>query len=461
HILDPEKGRSTRLTIGVPADLVATRPRYVKGNRYIRDAAISPTGARAVFEFRGEIVTVPAEKGDPRNLTNTTGVHERSPIWSPDGKSIAYFSDEGGEYKLHVRSQDGNGDVRKYELSGSGFYDSPIWSPDSQKIAFADNSWSLYWIDLKTGATKKVASESRLGPARDESVSHSWSPDSKWIVYSLNTKADIQTIYGYSLEENKSYPITDGLSEVSEAIFDQSGKYLYFFGSTNAGPVKDWFAQSTADSRATEALYVAVLRKDLPSPLAKESDEEKGVLPQKDESKKEDTTAPVEPMRIDFADINNRILSIPVPSADYFNQRTGTAGQIYYTEVLPLNANLQPNTPRGTLHHYDLNTRKDEVLMTGIDHYELSADKKKILYKARDEWGIVGSKEKSQTGQGKLKTDAIEVFIDPQAEWKQIFDEAWRINRDYFYATNMHGVDWNAARKKYEVFLPHIAVRND
>ena len=315
NILDPEKDRSTRLAIGVPADLVATRPRYVKGNNYIRHASISPSGARAVFEFRGEIVTVPAEKGDPRNLTNTPGVNERSPIWSPDGQSVAYFSDEGGEYKLHVRNQDGSGSVRKYELNGAGFYDTPSWSPDSQKIAFSDNSWSFYWIDLKTGATKKIASEPIHGPSRDETIQHSWSPDSKWIVYTLSNKAYIQAVHAYSLDQDKSYPVTDGLSEVSNPVFDQSGKYLYFFGSTDAGPVKDWFAQSNVDMRDTESLYISVLRKDLPSPLAKESDEEKGT--QKEDNAKEDKSAASEPFRIDFADINNHILSIPLPAASY------------------------------------------------------------------------------------------------------------------------------------------------
>jgi tricorn protease len=459
HILDPEKGRSTKLTIGVSSDLVATRPRYVKGNRYIRNAAVSPSGARAVFEFRGEIVTLPAEKGDPRNLTNTTGVNERSPIWSPDGKSVAYFSDEGGEYKLHVRNQDGSGDVRKYELNGAGFYDAPTWSPDSQKIAFVDNSWSFYWIDLKTGMTKKIAAQPINGPASFETIQHSWSPDSKWIVYTLNTRSLIQTVNAYSLDENKSYPITDGLSNVSNPVFDQSGKYLYFFGSTDAGPVKDWFALSNADMRETQSLYLCVLRKDLLSPLAKESDEEKSA--QRDEGPKEDKPAPNEPFRIDFADINNRILSIPLPAAMYEKLETGAAGQLYYLETLPPASVLPGNVPRGALHHFDLNTRKDEVLISGINDFDLTSDKKKLLYRFRNEWGIVSSKDKSQAGQGKLRTESIEVFIEPQAEWKQIFDEAWRINRDYFYATNMHGVDWTAAKKKYEVFLPHVAVRND
>jgi tricorn protease len=172
HIFDPKSSRSSKLTIGVSADLVETRARFVKGVRYIRDASISPTGARAVFEFRGEILTVPAEKGDSRNLTNTTGANERSPIWSPDGKSIAYFSDESGEYELHIRNQDGKGDVRKIKVAGAGFYDVPAWSPDSQKISYADNSWSLFWLDLKTGATKKIASEYQYGglPTRSGSL---------------------------------------------------------------------------------------------------------------------------------------------------------------------------------------------------------------------------------------------------------------------------------------------------
>jgi tricorn protease len=218
HLFDPKNAKSARLTIGVSADLVETRTRFVKGPRYIRNASLSPTGARAVFEFRGEIVTVPAEKGDPRNLTNTPAAHERSPSWSPDGKSIAYFSDESGEYELHIRSQDGKGEVRKYKMmDGAGFYEDPVWSPDSQKIAYVDNSWSLYWMNAKTGeGCKKVGSEYLYGPSRARTIHHVWSPDSKWIVYTLNTKAYIQAVHAYSIEQDKSYPVTDGLSEVSD-----------------------------------------------------------------------------------------------------------------------------------------------------------------------------------------------------------------------------------------------------
>lgn len=458
HIFDPKSGRSTKVTVGVSADLVETRPRFVKGARYIRNASLSPTAARAALEFRGEIVTVPAEKGDTRNLTNTTAAHERSPAWSSDGKSIAYFSDESGEYELHVRSQDGKGDVRKIKLSGAGFYADPVWSPDSQKISYSDNSWSLYWLDLKTGAAKKIGSEYLYGPSRARTIYHAWSPDSKWLAYTLSTKANIQTVYAYSTEQDKSFTITDGLSEVTEPVFDESGKYLYFLGSTNAGPVKEWFAQSNADMRSTSSLYLTVLRSNLPNPLAKESDEEKGI--QKDEKPKEPPKAP-EPFSIDFAGINNRILSIPLPTRNYSKLQAGTAGQFYYVES-PEDANPVPGGPeRAVLHQYDLNKRKDDLFIPGVSDYIVSADKKKILYRSNAVWSIVAVTPKPAPGAGRINVDDIEVRIDPRAEWTQIFNEAWRINRDYLYAPNMHGADWRAMRQKYAAFLPHLATRGD
>lgn len=487
HLFDPQTERSNKLTIGVAADLLELRERYVRGARWIRNAHLSPSGARAVFEFRGEIITFPAEKGDYRNLTQSPGVHERSPVWSPDGRYIAYFSDESGEYELHVKPQDGKGEVKKYKLNGAGFYDALVWSPDSQKISFADNSWSLYWIDLKSGAVKKIASEYIYGPSRIRSVFSSWSPDSRWVVYTLNTQTYIQKVFVYSLEKDKSYPITDGLSEVAEPVFDPSGKYLYFLSSTDAGPVKQWFDMSNADLRATYSLYLVVLRKDLPNPLAKESDEEKGkpeekaaVKPESETGRQTQTPAPkakpkpeamsVEAKKeetvIDLDGLNQRILALPISPANYRNLQVGESGHLYYLELpsLPLGsamAQMGAGATGAKLHHFDLKTRKDEVVMEGIGNYILSADKKKILYAARDTWGITNLAAKIQPGQGRINVDSIEVKINPAAEWRQIFNEAWRINRDYFYATNMHGCDWPAMKKKYEIFLPHLACRSD
>jgi tricorn protease len=473
HVLDSGAAASHPLTIGIPADLRETRPRFVKGTRYIRNAALSPSGARAAFEFRGEIVTVPGEKGDTRNLTGTPGAHERSPAWSADGKQIAYFSDASGEYALHVASQDGKGEPRAFKIEGAGFYRAPIWSPDSQKIAYIDNSQSVYWIDLKTGVSKKVATQHTYSPIDD--MQHAWSPDSKWIAYTVDTQPLSRAIHAYSIDQNRSFPITDGLSEVSEPVFDRSGKYLYFFGSTDAGPVRDWFAQSGADMRATRSIYLVVLRNDLPSPLARESDEEKGPKNEKDaesdsgsgtpssdasgkadakdQPSKPETPAPKpETFRLDFGDIQYRILDLPVPAADLSNLQTGTAGLVYYLKTADEKASLQ---------RYDLNTRKNETVLAEATDYVVSGDGKKMLYRAGSNWSIVATAKKVEPSEGRIAADAIEVKIDPRAEWTQIFNEAWRINRDYFYAPNMHGVDWKAARDKYAAFLPHVGTRAD
>lgn len=460
HTFDPRSGRTTKITVGVSADLVETRPRFVRGGRYIRNASLSPTGARAAFEFRGEIVTVPAEKGDTRDLTNSMAAHDRSPAWSPDGKSIAFFSDESGEYEMQIRNQDGKGEVRKLKLSGAGFYDDPVWSPDSQKISYTDNSWSIYWLDVKTGISKKIGSEYLYGPSRTRTIYHSWSPDSKWLAYTLSTRANIQTVYAYSLEQNKSFTITDGLSEVTEPVFDDNGKYLYFLGSTNAGPVKEWFAQSNADMRFTSSLYLAVLRNNLPNPLAKESDEEKGIAP-KEEKPKEGPKPTPEPFSIDIEGINNRILSLALPAGNYSNLKAGAPGQFYYVQS-PEDDNPVPNAPeRAVLHQYDLEKRKDDSFINGVSDYYVSGDRKKIMFRSNTAWSIVAVTPKPQPGAGKINVDEIEVRIDPRAEWNQIFNEAWRINRDFFYAPNMHGANWAAMKTRYAVFLPHLATRGD
>jgi len=462
YVFNPQDKQSSKLTIGVAADLLGVRRRYVKGSRYIRGASISPSGARAVFEFRGEIITVPAEKGDPRNLTNTTGVHERSPVWSPDGKFIAYFSDKSGEYELHIKQQDGKTEAKQFKLNGSGFYAEPVWSHDSKNISFTDNARSLYWLNVETGMIKKIASEYLYSPGAFGTIRGVWSPDSKWICYTLNTAAYTQKVYVYSLEENKSYAITDGLSDVSDPVFDKSGKYVYFFASTDAGPIKHWFAMSNIDIRMTRAIYLATLRKDIPSPLAKESDEEKGIEKEEESEEKEsekEKDKPEEPFSIEFDGLNCRIISLPVPAGNFFSLQTGDEGHIYYLEAPPTARG--PGAKETNLHKYDLNDRKDKVIMSGVNGYQISADKKKILYISGNSWGIAPLSDNIESGKGKLKTDDIEVLIDPTAEWNQIFHEAWRINRDYFYATNMHGTDWKAMREKYSVFLRHLTCRSD
>lgn len=452
---DPTARTARKLTLGVPADLRETRARFVSGAQWIRNASVSTTGARAVFEFRGEIMTVPAEKGDPRNLTLSTGAHERSPAWSPDGARVAYFSDAAGEYELHVASHDGKGEVKTFKPMGAGFYSDLQWAPDSGNVAYTDNSHSLFVLDLKTGAAKKIASAKVYAPR--STVTYGWSPDSKWVAYTANTQALAMRLSAYSIEQGRSFPITDDLAEVSEPVFDRSGKYLYLFGSTNAGPVLDWFAQSTTDNNRTRNVYLIVLRNDLPSPLARESDEEKpektALKDEKSAADKEKEKKPAtEPVRIDFDGIEYRILDLPVPAGDLSNLQAGEANVIFYQ---------RRTTGEAALHRFDLAKRKDEAALERVRTYRLSADGKKLLYASQDTWSIVPIAAKISGTEGRLNIGAIEVKIDPRVEWNQILDEVWRINRDYFYAPNMHGADWAAMRKKYEPFLSDVAVRSD
>lgn len=467
HVFDLQDARSKKLSISIATDLPELRRRYVTGARHIRDASISPSGARAVFEFRGEIITVPAEKGDPRNLTNTPGAHERSPVWSPDGKSIAYFSDESGEYKLYIKQHDGKGKRKEYKIKGSGIYSKLIWSPDSKKMTFTDNARNLYLIELKNGKSEKIASEYRNTPDAFGILRGNWSPDSKWIAYTLDSAALIKQVHVYSIDNKKSFPITDGLSDVSDPVFDESGKYIYFFASTDAGPINNWFAMSTSEKRSTRAIYLATLQKELLSPLAKESDEEEGAG-KEEEDEKEENGKTVETIAIDFEGLNKRIISLPVDAGNLFSLQVGDEGQVYYLQA-PADAR-GPGEEGAKLHIYDIKEREDKTILSDVNSYQLSKNKKQILYHTEEAWNIVSSSDmaesssdtdKAESSEGELKIDAIQVHIDPMAEWSQIFHEAWRINRDYFYATNMHGVDWEAMREKYKVFLPHLTSRSD
>ncbi|MEP7346670.1 MAG: PDZ domain-containing protein, partial [Gemmatimonadaceae bacterium] len=459
HFFDPwADAPSRKIAIGVAADLRELRPRFVKGPQYVRNVAVSPSGARVAFEYRGEIVTLPAEKGDARNLTNSPGANDRSPAWSPDGSQIAYVTDESGEYMLKVESQDGRGAGKTYKLSGNGFYSALDWSPNGEWLAYEDNSQGTYVLNMKTGVSKRAGGNGVYGPTGESPMSHAWSPDSRWLAYAVRVRSFVNTLFLYDVAADRSTPVTDGLSEITAPAFDRSGKYLYVFGSTDAGPVQDWFSQATVDFTRTRSIYVIVLRKDLPNPLARESDEER-VVASRDSSRAgtaggASPSAPIPPpavTNVDFDGIEYRILALPVPAAELARLQTGEAGQIYYLRTLD---------GHGQLHHFDLAKRKDETLLPDVNSYTLSADAKKLLYLTAQNW-YVTPLAKITPSEGRLAIADVEVKIDPRAEWAQIFTEAWRINRDYFYAPNMHGVNWEANKKKYEPFLADASTKAD
>lgn len=458
HLFDPATGAAKKLTIGIAADLLELRPRFVRGAKYIRSWDISPSGSRAVFDFRGEIVTVPAEKGDYHNLTQTPGVHEKYPSWSPDGKSIAYFSDATGEYQLYIKEQEGKKAAKIFNLKGAGFYANINWSPDSKKINFVDNSRTLYVLDVATGNVTKVDADELYTPGTFRDASGNWSPDSKWIAYTKVTATQFKRVYLYSLEQQRSFPVTDGLSDAAEPRFDRQGKFLYFFASTDAGPVINWFDQSNVDFRKTSSIYLLTLQKDTPSPFAKESDEEmtkKEVAaedPKKKATKKAKPAEEDKDIKIDWDGLAYRIVDFPVKPGNYSQLTVTDGGDILYVSTT--------DEGTGTLHKYSFKKRADNEVVEA-DNYTLSADGKKMLYAKNDNYIISAAGEKPEPGKGTLNVGDIQVKIEPAAEWADMFDEAWRVNRDYFYDPGMHGANWATIKKKYAVFLPELSCRSD
>ncbi len=497
NIYDLRSGRTRSVSISVTGDFPEVRERRVKVGERLANAHLSPTAVRALFEARGEILTVPAEKGDARNLTNTAGVMERDPAWSPDGKSIAYFSDESGEYELHIQNQMGTGDPMKIALADKpGFYFSPTWSPDSKKIAYMDSHQTLWCIDVEEKKPVRVDKDPYWGVGL---LAPAWSPDSKWLAYARRLGNYMGAVFVYSLPEGKSTQVTDGMSDARHPVFDKDGKYLFFTASTDAGPSLEPDIHSF--SRPTvRSIYLAVLDKTLPSPLAPEIDEERPAEEKKtDEEKKSEAekVGPSKPeraetraaakevsVRIDLDNILQRILALPIPPRRYVELQVGKAGVVFAVEAPAFSPGSRPSEPALTVHRYDLKARKSDVAIGNVRFFEIAQNGEKMLYRQGDRWFIAPLRpmspggvdpapsappaaDTSGAGPGRaggttpLATEALEVRIDPRTEWKQMYREAWRIERDFFYDPNYHGLDLKAMEKKYEPYLVNIPSRGD
>ena len=457
HLVDLRSGQAHPLSISVTADLAEVRPRFEKIKaKNIDNAAISPTGQRAVFQAHGDILSVPADKGDIRNLTSTVGVAERDPSWSPDGKSIAYFSDESGECALHIRDQNGLGVVTKINLgTPPSFFYSPVWSPDSKKIAYTDKRLNLWYVDLDKKTPVKVDTDLYDSPGYD--MRPHWSPDNEWIVYARQMHNHLHSIFVYSTATSKTTQLTDTLSDASAPDFDKSGKYLYFLASTNAGLGNGWIDMTSIARPVTSAVYVMVLRKDLPSPLAPLSDDETG--DKKDDKAKDDKDKPAVKVTIDFDKISQRILAVPLPEKNYYAVTPGKEGVIFVQERPIVELNYGP--PSLIISKFDFKTRKTEMIIGGVQTFQLSANGEKMLYLQGEQWFITGAEAAPKPGDGQLKMADMEVYVDPKAEWRQMYREVWRIERDFFYDPHFHGLDLNAAKDFYSAWSENISSRSD
>ncbi len=468
HIYHLKSGKLSPLNVTVSADVAAVRPRFEKIGARLTKGSISPTGARAAFEGRGEILTVPAEKGDVRNLTNSSGAMDRDPAWSPNGLSIAYFSDAAGEYDLHIRQQDGRGEVKRIRIEEKPtFYSNPVWSPDSKKIAFTDVHLNFWTVDLDSSKATKIDKDRILG----RPLTPAWSPDSKWLAYSKSLRNHLGAIFLYDLAAAKSQQVTDGMSDARHPVWDHDGKYLYFSSSTDSGPTLQPDIQSSSRT-ATGSLYLIVLAKADSSPFAPESDEEK-VAPEPakpDAAKPTGAPAPkVAEVKIDFDNILQRVLAIPMPPRRYVALGAGKAGNLFAVEA-PAGGGFAG--PAGlVVHRFDLKERRSDMPFTGVSSFQVAHNGEKALYRQGPNWFIGAIRPlpprtappipPPATPNTPLKTADLEIRIDPREEWAQMYRDAWRIQREFFYDPGLHGVNVSDFQAKYRRFLTNLSSRRD
>ncbi|MGH7782835.1 MAG: S41 family peptidase, partial [Candidatus Binatia bacterium] len=451
HLVDTKTGKSSQLNIEVKGDFPWAQPQFKKVGDMIRSASLSPSGVRVAFEARGDIFTVPSGKGDYRDLTNSSGTHDRDPTWAPDGNQLAWLSDGSGEYQLMIGDASGLTGPRAIDLPTSGYFMKPVWSPNGEQIVIEDNHSHLWTMDVKSGSFAKIDTDNAPAPGR--TFDASWSSDSKWITYSKDLDSRLSAIFVYSVDEKKTRQITDGLADAISPAFDAGGKYLYFLASTNFGPKTSWLEMSSIDHPTDRSVYVVVLPSDEPSPLLPETGDEPkpASVAEAPKGKAAATTA----VRIDFAGINQRILPLSVRAANLTSLNAGPAGTFFYAELVPEIGALR-------LNKYTVAAGAAAPFLDGISQYSISADGKKLLYGARGgRWGVVSTAAPAKPGEGAINTAQLEMKVDPRAEWADIFRETWRIQREYFYDVKMQGADWPAIYKKYLALLPYVQHRSD
>lgn len=444
HFLNPNTLATNQLNIEVKADLNFSRPRWenVTG-RNLSNANLSPKGNRAIFEYRGEIFTVPKENGTWRNLTNSPGVADRFPIWSPKGDQVAWFSDKSGEYQLVIADQRGQ-NQEFIKIPKPTFYFTPEWSPDGKYLAFTDTDYNIWITDLETKKSKIVATDRYAHPNR--AMNPIWSPDSKWIAFAKQNDSHFKSIFAYNVNTKKTVQLTDPIADAISPAWDASGKYLYTLASTNYGLQSGWLDMSSYDPSVTRNLYAVVLSKNDKAPNLPKTDEAANDT-KKDKKSKEVTVT------IDEDGLFNRAIAMQLPPRNYVALLEGPAGKVFIAESVP-------NSPGLTVHSYDVKKQKATVYSKGVSSMHASADRNFVLLSSRGSWAINSSKAPVKPGKGRLNTN-MKIKLDPQAAYHQIFKEGWRFMRDFLYVDNVHGAPWDDIYKWYSPWIDHVRHRTD
>ena len=494
YTFDFQSKQPRKLSISLPSDRSQAMKHWDNVSKLVTDFDIAPDGKRAVFAARGDVFTVPAKEGSVRNLTRTPGVREQKVSWSPDGRWIAYVSDRTGEDEIYIAPQDGMGKEQQITAGYKGFKFPPEWSPDSRKIAWADKDLNLWYVDVGEKKPVKI-DHADYG----EITNYSWAPDSKWLAYDRNGENLYSVVYLYSLADGKATAATSSMTNSYQAVFDPEGKYLYYLSDRDFNEVLGNVDFEFANPKTTR-VYVVTLKKDEPSPFGVQSDETevKKTEPapkvtaqeaandpraqkaskkdagknadeaDKDKDKEKDKVEKEKPVevKVDLEGIQDRVVAVAVDPA-VIRTFAAAKGFLYYSTA-PIQGLSGPIAGESSaVRAYDLKERKEKTLIENVEHFALSLDGSKLLYegdggRGGHTYGIIDAKpagEPKKVGDGALSLNGMRAEIDPPQEWKEMFNEVWRQERDYFYEASMNGVDWEKMREKYAQLLPYVADR--
>ncbi len=449
--LNMETGKEEKVSVSIHFDNPNIIPYYKNVKDFVQSFEVSPTAKRALISARGDIFSVPAENGSTYNLTSTQGIREIYPRWSPDGKYISYYSDASGEYEIYLL-ENKKGATPKQLTSGSSAwkYDAE-WSPDSKYMVYFDRTLQLKLVNVETGNTTIVTHADR-----QEIRAYSFSPDSKWITYEKEGENGLSAVWVYNIETTENHQVTDDSFNDGAAVFSPDGKYIYFMSDRDFNLDFSSFEFNYVYNKSTR-IYAVALKADSPKLFTdkndiepvKEAEKPKADPKKEKKEKKEDKPEKAETVKveIDFDGINSRITAFPMSSGNYRNLAAIDGGIIYISE--------------GSLHKFNIDDKKDEVVMASVSQAILSADGKMFMYHSGSDYGITKLAPGQKAGEGKLNLDDMVMKIDPRKEWNQIYTDGWRIFRDYFYVSNIHGVDWKGIRDRYNPLVQYVSHRAD